>query len=95
MKVAPRWMAAGGTCERGGGAVAPGRGLAAAYELEDVEGVLPLPSPRAERQRGGLATAAGGGRHWRAWRRRCGAEQRRWRQWASSWRGGGAVEAYL
>ncbi|XP_039815220.1 basic proline-rich protein-like [Panicum virgatum] len=36
-------------------------GLAAADELEEVEGVLPLPSPRAERQRGGLTTAAGGG----------------------------------
>jgi len=79
----------------GGGAARLGTGLAAADELEEVEGVLPLPSPQAERQRGGLATAASGGWHWRAWRRRCGAEQGRWRQWASSWRGGGAVEAYL
>ena len=45
----------------GGGAARLGTGLAAADELEEVEGVLPLPSPQAERQRGGLATAASGG----------------------------------
>ena len=48
VEVAPRRAAAGGIGERGDGTVAPGRGLAAAYELEDAEGVLPLPSPRAE-----------------------------------------------
>ena len=48
-------MSGGG---HGGGAARLGTGLAAAEELEEVEGILPLPSPQAERQRGGLATAA-------------------------------------
>ena len=91
----PLWCMPAGGDGRGSSVARRGRGLAAADELEEVEGVLPLPSPQAERQRGVLATAASGGCHWRAWRRRYGAEQGRWRQWASSWRGGGAVEAYL
>ena len=58
----PRWCAAAGGDGRGGGVARLGRGLAAADELEKVDGVLPLPSPRAEGQRGGLATRAGGRR---------------------------------
>ena len=53
---------AAGRGGRGGGVARRGRGLAAAGELEEVEGGLPLPSPRAERQRGALATRAGGRR---------------------------------
>ena len=58
----PWWCAVAGGDGRGGSVARRGRGLAAADELEEVEGVLPLPSPRAEGQRGGLATRAGGRR---------------------------------
>jgi len=56
----------------GGGAAGWEGGASGGGELEEVEGVLPLPSPWAGMERGGGTTVACGGGRRRAWRRRCG-----------------------
>ena len=54
----------------GGGAEGWEGGASGGGELEEVEGVLPLPSPWAGMERGGGVTVACGGERWRAWRQR-------------------------
>ena len=71
----PRRRAAAGFGVCGGGAVDVGRGRVVVSEVPGVEEILSLPSPWAEKQRGGVATVAGGGEWRRLWWRHCRARE--------------------
>ena len=91
----PLWFVAAGGDGHGSSVARRGRGLAAAVELEEVEGVLPLPSPQRRGSEEVWPRGPAGGGRGSSRRRRCCAGEGAGGGGRGSWGWRAAVEGYL